>query len=287
MTSNTTPEPKDLPLFKHLLNLIGIWKTPDSAEDIEQEIQEILEDGEEQGLITAQEGMMISSIFDFKDTTAKEIMTPKTEMVCAPESATIPEITAIITEKGFTRIPIFADSPDHITGFLHAKDLLRYCSINQDPPLAGEIVNQPLFIQENEKIGKLLRDFKTKKTHIAIISDEFGTVRGLVTLEDVLEEIVGEITDEYDKDEMRWKVTDDNTVLTDAKIDLEEVESFFKTSLPEGPYESIGGLVIHQLGHLPKVGEAIQVQGLQIKVLSASKRRISSLKIHRTQPKVD
>jgi CBS domain containing-hemolysin-like protein len=119
---------------------------------------------------------------------------------------------------------------------------------------------------------------------MAIVSDEFGSVRGLVTLEDVLEEIVGEINDEYDTDPSRWRVLAPNSVLIDAKMDIEEVESFFKLTLPEGPYESIGGLVIHQLGHIPRAGEALTIMGLTIQVVSASKRRIATLKITSLEP---
>lgn len=287
MDNNSKPAPSELHFLRRLLNLIGIAKAPDTAEDLEQEIQELLEDGEEQGLISPQEGMMINSIFEFRDTLAKEIMTPQTEMVCASEHATIPELIDLITDKGFTRIPIYANTPDHISGIVHAKDLLSYWSKDAAPSKAGDIINPALFVLENHKIIQLLRDFKARKIHMAIVTDEFGSVRGLVTLEDVLEEIVGEISDEYDKEEISWKKIDDSTVLTDAKIDIEEVEEFFRISLPEGPYESIGGLVIHQLGHLPKTGETVDIGPLHIQVLTASERRINTLKIHNTfaQPK--
>jgi CBS domain containing-hemolysin-like protein len=272
-----------LSFLQRLLNLIGLAKAPDTTEDLEQEIQEILEDGREQGLITSQEGKMISSIFDLRDTLAKEIMTPLTEMVCAPETSTIPELVALIVKEGFTRVPIYSGNTDRIVGILHAKDLLRHCA-NQSTTLPLDSINQPLFISENHTIGQLLRDFKSKQIHMAIVTDEFGTVRGLITLEDVLEEIVGEINDEYDTDPSRWRVLSPTSVLTDARVDIEEVESFFKLTLPEGPYESIGGLVIHQLGHIPRAGESVEVSGLTVQVVSATKRRISSLKITSALP---
>lgn len=269
-------------LVKRLLTLIGLAKAPDTTEDLEHEIQEILEDGREQGLITSQEGMMINSIFDLRDTQAKEIMTPVTDMVCAPDTATIPELVALIAKEGFTRVPIYSGNPDRIIGILHAKDLLRYATDPSATTLASNSIKQPLFILENHRIGLLLRDFKAKQIHMAIVTDEFGSVRGLVTLEDVLEEIVGEINDEHDTDPSRWRVLDPNSVLTDAKVNIEEVEKFFAVSLPDGPYESLGGLVIHQLGYIPKSGESVESCGLTIQVLSATKRRISSLKITRS-----
>ncbi|NOX25792.1 MAG: HlyC/CorC family transporter [Deltaproteobacteria bacterium] len=266
-------------LRKRLLNIIGLAKSPDTTKDLEQEIQELLEDGEEHGLISTQEGMMINSIFELRDTMAREIMTPRTEMVCAPLTASAAELIALITENGFTRIPIFTDSLDNIVGILHAKDLLGCSTMNEPQPKVADIIKPPLRIMETYKISQLLRDFKDKKNHLAIVTDEFGATRGLVTLEDVLEEIVGEINDESDKDDMGWRIIDSRTVLTDAKVDVEEVESFFDVTLPKGPYESIGGLVIHQLGRLPGRGEYIEVSNLLLQVMSADKRRIATLKI--------
>ncbi|MDA8418245.1 MAG: hemolysin family protein [Desulfobacteraceae bacterium] len=277
----TGDQPASQPsFFKRLLSRLGLASAPDTTEDLEQEIQDILEDGREQGLITPQEDMMINSIFELRDTQAKEIMTPLTEMVCAPDTATVPELTALVIKEGFTRVPIYSGDTDHIVGVLHAKDLLRFMA-EQRPTLPGDGINPPLFILEHHPVAQLLRDFKAKQMHLAIVTDEFGGVRGLITLEDVLEEIVGEINDEYDTDPSRWRALDPHTVLTDAKVDIEEVESFFKLTLPEGPYESIGGLVLHQLGHIPRPGESVQLAGLTLQVISASKRRISTLKITR------
>ncbi len=281
MDKSPEPESPNTSLIKQLLHLIGLAKSPDTPKDLELEIQELLEDGEENGLISAQEGMMINSIFELRDTMASEIMTPRTEMICAPATASVADLITIITDNGFTRIPIYTNSLDNITGILHAKDLLRY-SFKNDPAIqtrAVDIANQPMVIMENYKIGKLLRDLKDKKNHMAIVADEFGATRGLVTLEDVLEEIVGEISDEYDKEDMDWREIDKKTVLTNAKVDIEEVESFFNVTLPDGPYESIGGLVIHQLGHLPERGESVEVENLLLQVMTADKRRISTLKI--------
>jgi len=265
--------------LKRFLQFLRLAKSPDTTEELEQEIQDILEEGEEQGLITRQEGEMINSIFEFRETFAREIMTPRTEMVSAPSSATITDIIRLIIEKGFTRIPIYAETPDHIVGILHAKDLLNYCNTGSAPPLAGDIVKPAYFISENQKIFDVLRDFQTQKMHMAIVTDEFGSVRGLITLEDILEEIVGEITDEYDKVETRIKVIDDHTILCDARVDLEEIETHFGVELPDGTYESVGGLITHFLGHVPEKGNLVEVGALTFHVLSATKRRVNTVKI--------
>lgn len=279
MEKDSPSESAQLSTIRRFLQFLRLIKTPETAEDLEQEIQEILEEGEEQGLITRQEGEMINSIFEFRDTLAREIMTPHTDMVCAPETASIQDIVGLITTKGFSRIPIYSENPDHIIGVLHAKDLLMYCSSPEKSPTAGDIIKPAYFITENEKIDSLLREFQTQKMHIAIVNDEFGSVRGLITLEDILEEIVGEITDESDKDEDRLKKIDKFTLLCDARLDIEEIEKYFEVQLPEGAYESVGGLIIHSLGRVPEPGSSVDVNSLTFYVLSSTKRRITRVKI--------
>ena len=280
-TSNS--DTSDSP-FKRILIFFGINRAPDTAEDIEQEIQEILDDGEEQGLITREEGEMISSILEFRDTLVREIMTPRSDMVSAEAKVSAAELIQLITDEGYTRIPIYQDSPDNIIGILHAKDLLPFCLKAATMPAASELVKPAFFVLDTRKIVNLLKDFQSQKGHMAVVTDEFGSVRGLVTLEDVLEEIVGEIRDEYDKAEKRWKVVNEHMLLTDAKVNLEEVEDFFCITLPEGPTESVGGLIIHQLDRVPPVGATMLINSLAFEVVSADRRRIHTVKI---QTKLD
>lgn len=280
MDTSSSSESNDS-AFKRFLNFLRINRAPDTAEDIDQEIQEILDEGEEQGLIGPEEGQMISSILEFRDTLVREIMTPRSEMVLAEADVTAAELIALITDKGFTRIPIYSGSPDEISGILHAKDLLPYCLDASGMPAASELAKPAFFVLDTRKIVNLLKDFQTQKIHMAIVTDEFGSVRGLVTLEDVLEEIVGEIRDEYDKTEKRWKVVDKHVLLTDAKVDLEEIEDFFGITLPEGPYESVGGLLIHQMDRVPEAGSTMLINNLVFEVVSADQRRINTVKIQR------
>ncbi len=274
----SAPDTGDSP-FKRILNFFGINRSPDTTEDIEQEIQELLDDGEEQGLISREEGEMISSILEFRDTLVREIMTPRSDMVSAEAKVSAAELIQLITDEGYTRIPIYQDSPDNIIGILHAKDLLPFCLKAATMPAASELVKPAFFVLDTRKIVNLLKDFQSQKGHLAIVTDEFGSVRGLVTLEDVLEEIVGEIRDEYDKAEKRWKVVNKHMLLTDAKVNLEEVEDFFGITLPEGPYESVGGLIIHQLDRVPPVGATMLINDLVFEVVSADRRRIHTVKI--------
>ncbi len=267
--------------ISRLLDVLGLSRAPDTTEDLEMEIQELLDEGEEQGLITRQEGQMINSIFEFRDTLIHEIMTPRTEIVCADVEMGIPEVLKLITREGFTRIPVYSESLDNIIGILNAKDLLVCVDDPGSCPDIKKLTKQPYFVPETMRIVDLLRAFQAKKNHMAIVTDEFGGIRGLITLEDVLEEIVGEIDDEYDKDEPQWRALQDGSLMIYAKEDIEEVESFFKMELPEGPYESVGGFIIHQLGHLPKAGETVELDTLLFKVVTATKRHIKTVKIQR------
>lgn len=276
-------ESQDKNFWQWIRMALRLHRGPDTKEELEQEIQDLLEEGEVQGLISSLEEKLISRIFDFRETVASEIMTPTAEMVAADENTSVAELIRLITEEGYTRIPIFRGNQDHIIGILHAKDLLRICTLAPDEPMGGldEFLNSPYFISENKPIVELLREFQTKKTHLAIVTDEFGGVRGLVTLEDVIEEIVGEIDDEHDQNEKDLRILDESTVIVNARIDIEEVESHFRVELPEGPYESVGGLIIHSLGTVPKSGTVVMEDGLEFKVLAADLRRVKLVRIKR------
>lgn len=268
--------------WQRLLMVLPLHRTPDTTAELEQEIHELLEEGEVQGLIGSLEEKLISRIFEFRETVTSEIMTPTAEIVAAEEKTSVAELIRLITEEGYTRIPIYQENQDHIIGILHAKDLLRICTLRPDQPLGlAEFLNPPYFIPETMPIVDLMREFQAKKTHIAIVTDEFGGVRGLVTLEDVIEEIVGEIDDEHDQSSQDLRVLDENTVIVNARIDIEDVESYFRTKLPEGPYESIGGLIIHAVGAVPASGAIVRKNGLEFKVLAADQRRVKLVRIKR------
>ncbi len=271
-------------VLKRLMALVPFGR-PETTEGLEQEIQELLEEGEAQGLITSSEEKMINSIFDFRDTVAAEIMTPAAEVVDFNESASLAELVDLVIENGFTRIPVYRGNADRVIGIIHAKDLLRICARPQMGSITLESILRPVYsIPENKPIVELLREFQKRKAHMAMVTDEFGAIRGLITLEDIVEEIVGEIDDEYDDDQDKLEVVDDHTILVHARVDLEKMEDHFGLELPEGPYVSIGGLVIHILGRLGQVGDVVEVCGLRFAVKSASKRHIKMIEISRLPP---
>lgn len=273
-------EAEQFSLIKRLRELIPFGRSPDTTKALEHEIQELLEEGEEQGLITSLEERMISSIFEFRDTYASEVMTPAAEIFSLEESTPLPEIIDKVIEEGYTRIPVYRGNGDNIIGILHVKDLLQLCT-GKAQKLGGlqAFLNDPYFIPEDKPIVDLLKEFQRQKNHMAIVMDEFGAVRGLVTLEDVLEEIVGEIDDEYDTDNDDFEMLDDRTALVRARVDVEDVAERLHISLPEGPYESIGGLVIHLLGRIGVEGDEVSVGAVRLIVHSAGRRRIKKIKI--------
>ncbi len=279
------PEPAVKKGFmRRVMDLLSLDRSPETTEALEHEIQELLEEGEEHGLITSLEEKMINSIFDFRDIVAMEIMTPAAGIISFDVAVGIDNLVKAVIEEGFTRIPIYRGSPDRIIGILHAKDLLKLCTNRSagGPFLLEDHLKPAYFVPENKSVVELLKDFKRQKTHMALVTDEFGTVRGLITLEDVIEEIVGEIDDEYDTEEPDTiQEIDEDTILVHARVDVEEVEERFTVTLPEGPYESIGGLMIHTLGRLAVVGDTVEVGNLRLVVKGASKRHIKMVEITR------
>lgn len=267
-------------LFTKLVGVLRLGGSPDTTEKLEHEIQELLEEGEEQGLISSLEEKMINSIFDFRDTTAVEIMTPAVEIVSADVANTLDDLINSVIENGFTRTPIFKGNSDRIVGIVHVKDLLKICNSKtagqQD---VEECMNPVYFISEQKPVVDLLKEFQKRQIHMAVVTDEFGTVRGLITLEDILEEIVGEIDDEFDVNEEHIETVDENTIVVQARTDVEIVEEKFEIELPDGPYESIGGLIIHLLGRLATVGDQVEVADLSFLVKAATERHIQSVQI--------
>ena len=268
--------------WQSLKSLAKFRRSPDTTQELEHEIQELLEDGEEQGLISSHEEQLINSIFHFRATVASEIMTPTAEIVRIDVNSSVQKAVTLINVAGYTRIPVFSGSQDNIVGILHAKDLLRPVGEKAEPESHLENhLNPPMIISESKPVTELLREFQAKKNHMAVVTDEFGGVRGLITLEDVIEEIVGEIDDEHDQEERELMQVDRQTVVVDAKIDIEVVEKHFQCRLPDGPYESIGGFMIHRLGRMPQNGETVDTPSLTLTVLVANPRKVRTVRIRK------
>jgi CBS domain containing-hemolysin-like protein len=254
-----------------------------TSSDIAEEINELMDEGQAMGLITDEESEMVHGVLELKDTSASSVMVPRTHISSASVDSTLEEIITLVRECGHTRIPIYEDNIDKIVGLLHAKDLLKLFGSSPDSVIPREILRIPYFVPGNIAIARLLRDLKNQKTHMAIVTDEYGGTAGIITIEDILEEIVGEIMDEHDRDLPLLSVVDENHILVDARLNVEKVEDYFDMEFPEGDYESVGGFVIHTLGRIPKSGDRLAFQGLDMIIESADDRKIYMVRIHRKQ----
>jgi CBS domain containing-hemolysin-like protein len=250
-------------------------------EDLEREIQHIIDEGEERGLITRQEGELIESIFEFKDTLVREIMVPRLEIVGVERDTPLDQIISLVLNCGHSRLPVFQGDIDHIKGILLAKDLLVFWPSPEATWDPDRVLRPAYFIPESKKISDLLRDLVERKTQIAIVIDEYGGTAGLITLEDILEEIVGEIYDEYDRMEPRLTPQADGSVLVDARLDVEELMDHFELPRPEGKFESVGGLLIHVLGRVPQVDDQVTIDNLELTVVAADERRAKQVRARR------
>ena len=259
-------------------------RTITQPEDLEREIQSIIDVGEERGLISRQEGELIESIFEFKDTLVREIMVPRLEIIGVERHAPIHQIIGLILEKGHSRLPVFEGDIDHVKGILLAKDLLVFWQTPEETWDLGRVLRPPYFIPESKKISDLLRDLVERKTQIAIVIDEYGGTAGIITLEDILEEIVGEIYDEYDRMEPRLIPEADGSVLVDARLDVEELMYHFDLPRPEGKFESVGGLLIHLLGRVPQINDQVAVDNLELTVVTADERRAKQVRARLLPP---
>jgi CBS domain containing-hemolysin-like protein len=242
-------------------------------DDLEREIENILDFSQKRDLISRQERELIESIIEFKDTLVREVMVPRTEITAVERYTALEEIFTLVLESGHSRFPVFEGTIDNIVGLLLAKDLLTF----RQPPEARldleQVIRPAYFIPESKKISDLLRDLVERKTQIAIVIDEYGGTAGLITLEDIIEEIVGEIYDEYDRLEPRLLPQEDGSVVVDARLDVEELMEHFDRSRPEGKFESVGGLLIHFLGRVPQVNDTVVIDDLELTVQTADERR--------------
>ena len=245
----------------------------------EEEIQEMMNAGEEEGLINEEENEMIRSIFSLGDTVVREIMVPRTDMACVPVDATVREVLSSIIACGHSRIPVFDGTIDNVVGLVYAKDLLKFWGMDDSAVVLKNILRPPYFIPETKNLEELLHEFKKKRVHIAIVIDEYGGTSGLVTIEDLLEQIVGDIQDEYDLEE-EWLVEEANgAVVVDARLPIEELEAHFGIDIEREKFDTVGGLIFHLTGRIPAVGEKVENDSIRLTVLEADARKISKVRI--------
>jgi magnesium and cobalt transporter len=247
----------------------------------EKELQDAINSSEEEGILNESEGDMLQSIFDFGDTIVREVMVPRTDMVCCPADATLSGFLELIIRSGHSRVPLFEGSTDKIVGVVYAKDLLRSWGANDETLTLTEVMRTPYFIPETKRIDDLLKDFRTRRVHMAIAVDEYGGTSGLITIEDLLEEIVGDIQDEYDLEVPWLQPQDDGTLLVDARANVEELEEYYDIEIPREKFDTVGGYLFHLLGNVPQKGEKVSDNGLVLMVEDSDDRKIVKVRIWR------
>lgn len=245
----------------------------------EEELRLMVEAGEEQGFIEEEEKEMIAGIFELGDTLAREVMVPRISIVAVEAGTSLLEALDTAIEAGHSRIPVYRENIDHIIGILYAKDLLIYLRDGLTETPLSEVVREPYFIPESKHVDDLLQELQQRKVHIAIVVDEYGGTAGLVTIEDLIEEIVGEIQDEYDREEPFMEQISEDEIIFNARFDLDDVNRLMSLDLPTEHGDTLGGLVFSELGKIPAQGEKIRVNGVTIEVLSVVGRRIKKVRV--------
>ena len=266
--------------------LAGVTKTT-LEEDREERQEEFLTDLEQhrmEGVVDEEEQEMIENVLELSDTAADEIMTPRTDIVAVEVNSDLQTVLETINNAGHTRVPVYEENIDNIIGLVYAKDLLG--EIGKDPAdfkLRGKMRNA-YFVPETKHLRSLLHEFQNQKLHIAVVLDEYGGTAGIVTLEDILEELVGEITDEYEETPPEpIRQIDENTVEVDARTYIDDLNDRFELNLPEDEdYDTIGGFVFSHLGYIPKTGVKFDYENLKFTITSAEARRIKRIRLQKS-----
>jgi putative hemolysin len=252
----------------------------------EEELRMLVNYGEEEGVLEQEETEMINSIFEFADTTVREVMVPRIDMVTLASDATVNQAVDVALEGGFSRIPVYEESEgvDEIIGILYTKDLLKQLREGHQAIPVCNLVRPAYFVPETKKLDDLLREIRQNRIHMVVVVDEYGSVAGLVTIEDLVEEIVGDIQDEYDHEEKLYEQISENEYVFDAKISIYDFNELMGMRLDDSDYETLGGFVYAQLGKIPSAGDTIEFEKLKFTVLATRGRRITKIRVERIQP---
>ncbi|CAB1129619.1 HlyC/CorC family transporter [Candidatus Hydrogenisulfobacillus filiaventi] len=256
-----------------LVRMLG-GKTEGGRLLTEEEIRNMVEVGEEQGLLEENEREMIQGIFDLGDTMVREVMVPRIDIDAVPETATLGESWDAVIHYGHSRLPVYEGTIDNVIGVIFARDILAYLKERDHATPIKELIRPVLYVPESKRVNDLLADFRRARTQIAVVLDEYGGTAGMVTMQDVLEEIVGEIHDEYDTEEVPLKVIDPDTLEVDGTLPIDDLNEYWDLDLPHEDFDTVGGLILHLLGRAPVEGETVREEGLEFTAAKVVGRRI-------------
>ncbi len=284
MLAVTAPLAHALHLFDPLVR--KLWASPSGSSDedtITQEVINVVQDHQDNGQVDPAQRQMLEGVFEMPSTTAGEIMTPRTDIRGLPITSTLSEIKEFVLREGYSRIPVFDGSLDHINGILYAKDLIRYLDNSQAMDLR-HMLRQAMVVPESKPLRELLAEMKNGKVHMAIVLDEYGGTAGMVTIEDIIEEIVGEIQDEYETTEDQPLIhrVDETTVEVDGRVYVHDLNDELGVELPEDEaYDTIGGFVVSTLGHIPEAGESFEFASLRLVVTEAARTKVNRVRVQK------
>ena len=253
----------------------------EDREASDEEIETFIDEATEEGIIEKGEDELLRSVVEFADTVVREVMTPRVNMVCIRKDATIDNLKDLIIKEKYSRVPVFKDRLDNMEGIVMAKDILEYSDDKHKGQPIEALIRPVAFVPESMPVSDLLREFQKDKQTMAIVVDEHGGVSGLVTMEDVVEEIVGEIQDEYDTEEAQIIENGPLDFTVSGAAEVEELEELFDVELAEDDFITVGGLITHNLGRLPLKGETLTIKGLQIEVLEVDQKKVKKLRIRK------
>jgi putative hemolysin len=256
-----------------------------------EELRLIIEQGGEQGILEAEEEQMIHAVIELGEQRVHEVMVPRIATVTLSADATINDAIDTIVAEGHSRIPVYEGSIDEIIGIVYAKDLLPYVKAGApEPPALRSLLRPPVFVPESMTVDDLLHELQRRKVHIAIVLDEYGGTAGLVTIEDLIEEIVGEIQDEYDAEEPMIERLSEDEARVDGRAAVDDLTELFETPIPiedEDEYDTVGGLIYHRIGGVPRPGDQVSLDGLTLTVEKTDGRRVSKVLVVRTRPETE
>ncbi len=270
-----------MPLFLLLRTVKSKEEKEEFREASDEEIQAFIDEAKEEGIIEKEEGVLLKSVVEFGDIVVREIMTPRVDMICIKREENIQTLKDLVAKEKHSRIPVYRERIDNIEGIVIAKDLLKFASDKHLQDSIEPLIRPVSFVPESMKVSELLKELQRKKQKLAIVVDEHGGVSGLVTMEDLVEEIVGEIQDEYDREEVQVTKMGPSDYIVSGDVEVEEIERFFDSDLAEETYITVGGLITHHLGKLPKLGERFQIKGLSVEILDVDQKTIKKLRIRK------
>lgn len=259
----------------------AIGGNDDSITDGHRELREIQEIGEEEGVIEEAEALLVERAFRLDEQTAWDVMVPRVDIFSWSEKQTLGDIVEQLADVPYSRVPVYRESVDDVTGIVYVRELYERIARGERDLELGELAREPFFVPGSLSLSQLLRDFQARRIHLGIVADEFGGTDGLVTLEDVLEELVGEIHDETDREEEEIVRVSDDIVECDAGVDLRDLDEALGLSLPQGEHRSLNGFILEELGHVPGVAEHLEAAGVRIEVLEASGTQVLRARVTR------